>query len=236
MLENGAFTEISSDDANAMLHHPTATVADIGEQVQSTIMPVWESDMFDTANMMPPDEVSLTTPLGSVSSVTAGGPRFDGQFSSQIEDELFGIYSHAIIPGLHPTPTDFQDLGSTNSWPTQASHETVAPAGSQSALTTLNSTPHLHAPCQIAKTLHGYTSMLLSDSFHTPLLHFKMYSNDNPDITLLTATTMALACGDGLVRGESASFMKRAVEGEQQRLIDQYVSQVDSAFCSELQH
>lgn len=227
---------MSSDDANAMLHHPMATVADTGEQVQSTIMPVWESDMFDAATIMPPDEVSLTIPLGSVSSVTAGDPRFDGQFSSQIEDELLGIYSHAIMSSLHPTPTDFQDLGSTNSRRTQVSNETAAPIESQSAPTTLNSTSHLHAACQIAKTLHEYTSMLLNDSFHTPLLHFKMYSNDNPDITLLPATTMALACGDGLVRGERASFMKRAVEGEQQRLIDQYVSQVDSAFYSELQH
>jgi hypothetical protein len=75
----------------------------------------------------------------------------------------------------------------------------------------------------ILTTLYEYPSLLLEDGFHTPLLHASLYGYDNPDITLLPLTTMAISCGGGLLHKESSRFMKRAMDGERQRLIKQYV-------------
>jgi hypothetical protein len=208
--------EISIADTNNVFHG-SVTSDLLGLQAQSTTMPLWDASMFDTAIMMPLDGVSLTTPLDCGLPTTAGRPGPDGQFVPQIEDESSEFRDQAIMSSMHPSPIDFRAIGHT-------SHKSVGPNESQDTFTALNSAFRPSSSRQITTILQEYASLLLQDSFHTPLLHFTMYSNGTPDITLLPVTTMALACSHGLVHGEVTSFMKRAVDGEQQRLIDQYVS------------
>jgi hypothetical protein len=191
-------------------------------------MTPWDANVFHVPINMPSDDVSLTAPLAQGPLLTADYPYLIGKSLSEIEDGLALSSGHTIMSSLYPTTSDLQDLGPTEIVPLQSSsgshsHSTTddESRGSPSSMDRAMSS---NEPRDLVMILHEYTSLLLKDSFQTPLLHFTMYGNENADITLLPLTTMAISCGRCLVHGESIAFMRRAVEGEQQRLIQQYVS------------
>ncbi|KAF1824292.1 uncharacterized protein K489DRAFT_335554, partial [Dissoconium aciculare CBS 342.82] len=159
-------------------------------------MTPWDANAFHVPINVPSDDVSLTAPLAQGPFATGDYPYLIGKSLSEIEDGLALSSDHAIMSNDESR-------------------------GSPSSMDRIMSSTK---PRDLVMILHEYTSLLLKDSFQTPLLHFTMYGNENADITLLPLTTMAISCGRCLVHGESIAFMRRAVEGEQQRLIQQYSS------------
>jgi hypothetical protein len=191
-------------------------------------MTPWDANAFHVPINVPSDDVSLTAPLAQGPFATEDYPYLIGKSLSEIEDGLALSSDYAIMSSLYSTTSDLQDLGPTEIVPLQSSNGSHSHSptddesrGSPSSMDRIMSSTK---PRDLVMILHEYTSLLLKDSFQTPLLHFTMYGNENADITLLPLTTMAISCGRCLVHGESIAFMRRAVEGEQQRLIQQYVS------------
>lgn len=77
---------------------------------------------------------------------------------------------------------------------------------------------------KVVKMLHTYPVSFASDDYHTPLLHRELYSVSTSEITALPKSSTAIMCALGLERKKNASFLKRAIIAERQRLVEVFVS------------
>lgn len=77
---------------------------------------------------------------------------------------------------------------------------------------------------KVVKMLHTYPVSFASGDYHTPLLHRELYSMSTSEITALPRSSTAIMCALGLEKSKNASFLKRAIIAERQRLVEAFVS------------
>lgn len=74
------------------------------------------------------------------------------------------------------------------------------------------------------RILGEYPGLLLKEESTAPFLHWKLYSDEVPDMASLPLTSMAICCGSSVNIKQSARFARRFMDAERQRLIEAFVS------------
>lgn len=76
---------------------------------------------------------------------------------------------------------------------------------------------------QCLRLLIQYPMLLMRDDFYCPFAHRSLFSEDVPDMTVLTQTPVAICCASGLLSKQGAHFVRRTMDAQRHSIIEAYV-------------
>jgi hypothetical protein len=136
-------------------------------------------------------------------------------------------FQEFTVAGLHIAANNATAARSLEQEPTSLAPLSVDPAPVSTSATSessMGSISRSSTSLALVKLLCEYPACLLKEDFVSPLLHRTLYTNAVSDMTSLPLTTTAVCCGVGMHVKEGVQFIRRAMDAQTRKLIDEFVS------------
>lgn len=179
----------------------------------------WPMDMFDMplpTTTQPTVSLPALIPADPPNGTTATGRSFlDAGINNDLQSRSGTAVSNPSSSWSNPFPMSIA----------QPTNDVLAPLAIPAFTPSPPNLTSSPAPTlDPVRILGEYPGSLLKEESTAPFLHWKLYSDEVPDMASLPLTSMAICCGSSVNIKQSARFARRFMDAERQRLIEAFVS------------